>query len=200
MFLQHIAGFIQHPITEWQLLRRERSVSFEGFLLHVAVLALIPSVCLFLGTTQVGWRVAGSEPIRLSLESAAGAAIAFYLAMLVAVMLVTYAIHWMEKTYGGYATMNDCLNLTTYTALPLFLSGFAGLYPLLWFNVIIGLLALSYSLYLLYKGTAIIMQIPEERAFMFIGSILTVALCVLVGLMIFSVILWDSGLPLNFIR
>lgn len=105
----------------------------------------------------------------------------------------------MEKTYGGHVPFEDCLLLTTYTATPMFLSGLAGLYPMLWLNVMIGLLAVSYSVYLLYTGVPIIMRIPDERAFMFSTSILTVGLCVLVGLLVTSVILWSTVVPLNFI-
>lgn len=194
MFLQHIAGFLYHPNLEWRLLRKERSVSFELFMLHMAGLALIPSVCLFIGTTQVGWSVTGDRFSLLAVEPAISAAIDFYFALIIAVALITYAIHWMERTFGGRASVNDCLNLTTYTAVPLFLSGFAGLYPVLWFNVAVGLLAISYSLYLLYKGVAVIMDIPEERAFMFTTAILTVGLCILVGLLVFTVIRWSSPL------
>ena len=81
----------------------------------------------------------------------------------------------------------------------MFLSGLAALYPLLWFNVSIGLVAVCYSVYLLYVGVPVIMKIPEERAFLFSTSILTVGLCTLVGVLVASVVLWSTVIPLNYI-
>jgi len=105
----------------------------------------------------------------------------------------------MEQTYGGKVGLNECLILTTFTATPLFLSGLAGLYPVLWFDVFVGLFALCYAVYLLYIGVPVIMEIPEDRAFFFSTSILTVGLCTLVGLIITSVLLWGTVVPLGYI-
>ncbi|MCV6591153.1 MAG: YIP1 family protein [Marinobacterium sp.] len=199
MFLQHMMGMLYHPKAEWGALRKERYTTWHIFLAQISLLAAIPAVSLYIGTTQIGWSVAGSEYVKLDVSSAIPAAIAFYFAMWVAVGFIGGCIHWMEKTYGGNVSMDECLVLTTFTATPLFLSGLAGLYPVLWFNVFVGLVALCYSVYLLYVGVPIIMQIPEERAFMFSTSVLTVGLCVLVGLIATTVILWSTLIPLSYI-
>lgn len=199
MFIQHMMGILYQPKNEWGLIKKEHYSTSHVFLSKISILAAIPAISLFIGTTQVGWSVAGGDFVKLQAASALMAALAFYFAMWVAVGFIAYSIHWMEKTYGGHVPFEDCLLLTTYTATPMFLSGLAGLYPMLWLNVMIGLLAVSYSVYLLYTGVPIIMRIPDERAFMFSTSILTVGLCVLVGLLVTSVILWSTVVPLNFI-
>ncbi len=43
------------------------------------------------------------------------------------------------------------------------------------------------------------MQIPEDRAFFFSTSILTVGLVVLVGLIAATVILWSTLTPLHYV-
>jgi len=108
-------------------------------------------------------------------------------------------IYWMEKTYGGEASLDSCLVLTTVTATPLLLSGISMVIPMLWLNVLVGMAAMAYSVYLLYSGTPRIMQIPEDRAFMFSSSILTVALCTLVGMLAGSVIAWTHIVPLVYL-
>lgn len=198
MFLQHMMGVLYHPKREWRLIRNEHYSTAHIFLAQISILAAIPAVSLFIGTTQVGWSITGGEFVTLSIASALPAAIAFYLAMWVAVGFIAYAVHWMEKTYGGSVGLDECIVLTTFTATPLFLAGLAGLYPMLWFNVIVGMIALSYSVYLLYSGVPEIMQIPEDRAFFFSTSILTVGLVVLVGLLAATVILWGTFLPLSY--
>lgn len=199
MFLQHVLGVMYNPNQEWKQIEKEGYSASQVFMKQIAVLALIPAVSLFIGTTQVGWSVAGGEYVQLAVESALPAAVLFYFAMAVAVGVIAYSIYWMEKTYGGKASLDNCLTLTAFTATPMFLVGLTGLFPMLWFNVGAGMLAVSYSIYLLFKGVPQIMHIPEERAFMFTVSILTVGLCVLVGLIVSSVILWNTLVPLTFV-
>ncbi|MBR9883761.1 MAG: YIP1 family protein [Oceanospirillales bacterium] len=198
MFLQHMMGVLYHPKKEWNAIRNEHYSTTHVFLAQISILAAIPAISLFIGTTQVGWSLTGSDYVTLSIASALPAAIAFYIAMWVAVGIIAYAVHWMEKTYGGSVGFDECMVLVTFTATPLFLSGLAGLYPMLWFNVVVGLLALSYSVYLLYAGVPQIMQIPEDRAFFFSTSILTVGLVVLVGILAATVILWGTFVPLSY--
>ncbi|KEA62972.1 putative membrane protein [Marinobacterium lacunae] len=198
MFLQHMMGVLYHPKKEWNAIRNEHYSTTHVFLAQISILAAIPAISLFIGTTQVGWSLTGSDYVTLSIASALPAAIAFYIAMWVAVGIIAYAVHWMEKTYGGSVGFDECMVLVTFTATPLFLSGLAGLYPMLWFNVIVGLLALSYSVYLLYAGVPQIMQIPEDRAFFFSTSILTVGLVVLVAILAATVILWGTFVPLSY--
>ncbi|WP_261842477.1 Yip1 family protein [Aliamphritea ceti] len=199
MFIHHMVGMFHHPKEEWGSIHKERYSIAHVFMAQISILAAIPAVSMFIGTTQVGWSLTGNDFVKLTVTSALSAAIAFYFACWVAVAFIAYAIHWMEKTYGGHVNMNECLILTTFTATPLFMSGLAGLYPMLWFNVLVGLGALCYAVYLLYVGVPVIMEIPEDRAFFFSSSILTVGLCTMVGMIVTSVLLWQTVIPLGYV-
>jgi len=118
--------------------------------------------------------------------------IAFYGAMLIGVGIMSYATFWMEKTFGVEASFERCLTFISFTATPMFFVGLVGLFPVLWLNVLVVLCAISYSLYLLYVGVPIYMDIPEGKGFMFSSSILTVGLCTLVGCMGATIIIWSS--------
>ena len=119
--------------------------------------------------------------------------------MWAAIAFIAVCMHWMEQTYGGEVSLDECLVLTTVTATPLFLSGISFLLPVLWLNVAVAGAALAYSVYLLYSGTSPIMKIDEDRTFMFASSILTVALCTLVGMLAASVIAWSYLVPLVYL-
>ncbi|WP_271271827.1 Yip1 family protein [Aliamphritea hakodatensis] len=199
MFIHHMVGMFHHPKEEWGSIHKERYSIAHVFMAQISILAAIPAVSMFIGTTQIGWSLTGNDFVKLTVGSALSAAVAFYFACWVAVAFIAYSIHWMEKTYGGHVNMNECLILTTFTATPLFMSGLAGLYPMLWFNVLVGLGALCYAVYLLYVGVPVIMEIPEDRAFFFSSSILTVGLCTLVGMIVTSVLLWQTVVPLSYI-
>ena len=199
MYFGHIAGILKDPKNEWALIEEEHYSAKTVFLTQISILAAIPAIALYIGVTQVGWSVAGQEPVRLASAGALGSAVLFYFAMWGAVAFIAACMHWMEKTYGGEVSLDECLVLTTVTATPLFLSGISFLLPILWLNVAVAGVALVYSVYLLYSGTSRVMKIDEDRAFMFASSVLTVALCTLVGMLAASVIAWSHFVPLVYL-
>ena len=199
MYFGHIAGILKDPKNEWALIEEEHYSAKTVFLTQISILAAIPAIALYIGVTQVGWSVAGQESVRLTSASALGSAVLFYFAMWGAVAFIAACMHWMEKTYGGEVSLDECLVLTTVTATPLFLSGISFLLPILWLNVAVAGVALVYSVYLLYSGTSRVMKIDEDRAFMFASSVLTVALCTLVGMLAASVIAWSHFVPLVYL-
>jgi len=200
MFPNHMFGLLYHPREEWDSIRKEGAPSIlQVFIRYALFLALIPPVSLFIGTTQMGWSVAGGDVTKLSVESAIPIAVAFYFALLVGIAFVAYCMFWMERTFGVTASFERCLIFTIYTSTPMFLSGFIGLLPILWLDFFVVLAAVCYSVYLLYSGIPVFMDIPEERGFIFASSVLTVGLCALVGCMAITVIMWGMGFGPSFV-
>tara|TARA_B100001063_G_C16762176_1_gene556576 strand:+ start:628 stop:1221 length:594 start_codon:yes stop_codon:yes gene_type:complete len=186
-------GLMYHPKSEWDSIKKEDHSLGHIYLTHLLFLAAIPPFALLVGTTQVGWSFVGKEFYYLSFESALPLAGAFYLALLAGMFFIAYTTYWMERTFGAKASLERCLLFTTFTSTPMFLSGIIGLVPILWLDVFVVMAAVSYTVYLLYAGVPIFMNIPEERGFIFATSILTVGLCGLVGMMAATVIIWGMG-------
>jgi hypothetical protein len=194
MILQHVWGLFSHPKEEWEAIRDNPCSVTMCYARHVLILAAIPALSGFIGTTMIGWDLTGREPVTLTMGSAATIALLTYLAMLVGVFSIGYMIHWMGKTYGAEKPLSQCVMLSAYTATPLFIIGIMTLYPLLWLNMILGLPALAYTVFLLYTGLPIMMGISEERGFLFSSAVLAVGLVMLVALLAITAILWGSGL------
>mgnify|MGYP000187927675 FL=1 len=193
MYLQHMFGLLYHPKSEWDSIKRENHTLGHIYLTHLLFLAAIPPFALLVGTTQFGWSIIGKEFYYLSMESALPLAFGFYGALLVGIFLLAYSVFWMEKTFGAEASLERCLLFTTFMSTPMFLSGLIAIVPILWLDVFVVLGAVAYTIYLMYAGVPIFMSIPEERGFIFATSILTVGLCLLVGLMAMTVIAWSVG-------
>lgn len=193
MIINHLVGLFAHPLEEWETIRQEHETLGRAFI-HVGSLAAIPAICAFLGTTTSGWRIGTGEPIRLTTESALSMAVLYYLVLLAAVYSVGWMIHWMSETYGAKQPLSQCVVLAAYVATPLFLVGFLGVYPSLWLNLVVGLPALAYSVFLLYTGVPVMMDVPPERGFLFSSAILAVGLVGLVGILAFTVVLWGIGI------
>ena len=81
MYFGHIAGILKDPKNEWALIEEEHYSAKTVFLTQISILAAIPAIALYIGVTQVGWSVAGQEPVRLASSSALGSAVLFYFAM-----------------------------------------------------------------------------------------------------------------------
>jgi cytochrome c biogenesis protein CcdA len=194
MFLSHVWGLMTAPEEEWKAIKKERCTIGKCYCSHVLLLALIPAAAGYIGTTMVGWQVTSREVQRLTPDSALQIAILFYITILVAVFTIGKLIHWMGRTYGSKQSLSQCIALAAYTATPLFLIGVMLLYPLLWLNLLLGLPALAYSVYLLYSGVPVMMGVTKERGFLFSSAVLAVGLVILVGVLAASVILWGVGL------
>lgn len=194
MVLKHVWGLFAHPSEEWKSIHDERCSIGRCYCSHVLLLAAIPAIAGYIGTTQIGWQIGSSEVHKLTHASALPIAVLFYLTMLVAVFTIGKLIHWMGQTYGSSQRLPACIALAAYTATPLFLIGLMTLYPVLWLNMILGLPALGYTVYLLYTGVPIMMEVSVERGFLFSSAVLAVGLVMLVAVLAASVILWGWGL------
>jgi hypothetical protein len=194
MFIQHIVGLFTDPMRQWEKILEQQKSSDGGSVAHIFVLAAIPAISGYIGTTQVGWRIGVGEPIRITGDSAFAIAIIYYLALLVGVFSIGWVIHLLGKAYEVEKPLSLCITLAAYAATPLFLIGLMEVYPVLWLNMLLGLPALAYTVYLLYSGLPIMMEIPAERGFLYSSAVLAVGLIALVALLAMTALLWGMGL------
>jgi len=193
MILNHIWGLYAHPKEEWETIeKRHESLSYS--LIHILTIALIPAICGYYAAAHIGWTIGVGDPIKLTQQSAAIMSVGMYFALILAVFALTVLIHWMAKTFDSTPSYTQSLELAAYTATPLLMVGVTALFPVLWFVVLAGLAALCYSVYLLYSGVPIMMNIPEEKGFIYASSVVTCGLVLLVSIMAASAILWSLGL------
>ena len=194
MFIQHIIGLLSDPTRQWEKIREQYQSGTGSPVGHVLILALIPAISGYIGTTQVGWRIGVGEPIRITGDSALSIAIIYYIALLVGIFSVGWVIHLLGKAYEVQKPLPLCIALAAYTATPLFLIGLMQVYPVLWLNMLMGLPALAYTVYLLYSGLPIMMEIPAERGFLYSSAVLAVGLVALVAMLAMTALLWGMGL------
>jgi len=183
---------ILNPSHGWRRIADTASSVGALYALHTIPFALIPAVCWYIGVTQVGWSF-GGEPVKLTAASALPMCTLFYLAMLAGVGFLGYMVHWMAGSYGTEGGLAKGIALITYTASPFFLAGFLGLYPVLMVDILIGVIVACYCIYLLFKGTSVVMDIPPERGFLYASAVFAVALVSFVALLGVTIVLWDFG-------
>jgi len=197
--IQHGLALLVQPHTAWQRVTQLPSASFNKLALFPVIMALLPAVAWYYGTSRIGWTVGSSEDaIRLTESSAFEISVLFYFVMISSVAIIGYFIHWMSATYGANSSLTKGIVIAGLTCSPLFMTGLVGFYPLLWVDLLIGVVALSWATYLLYLGIPIVMNIPEERGFLFSSAIIAIALVIFVGILVVTVMLWEYGFAPEF--
>ena len=198
MILNHIWGLYAHPKEEWQSIEKRHESLFYS-LVHILMVALIPAICLYYAAAHIGWSIGTQDLIKIPEFSAFIMSIAIYIALVAGVFFLAYLIQWMAKTFDSTPKLTQSLELAAYTSTPLLMVGITALFPVLWFVVVSALIALIYSVYLLYSGVPIMMNIPEEKGFIYSSSVVTCGLVMLVALMAAAAILFSMGFNTEYI-
>ncbi|MFT4993773.1 MAG: hypothetical protein ACI965_000794 [Paraglaciecola sp.] len=193
MILNHLWGLYAHPKEEWHTID-EHHESYFYSLSHIAIISLIPCFMSYYSAAQLGWSIGVGDIIKLTSQSAMLMSVSMYFGLMVGVIALAVLIHELAKAFDTTPSYTKSLELAAYTATPLFMVGFAAFYPVLWFVMLVGLVGLTYSVYLLYTGTPILMHIPEGKGFIYASSVVTCGLVLLAILMAGSVMLWSAGM------
>lgn len=188
------AGFLFNARSQWQQVAGLAEHQLTSKLVYPVLLGLGTPIAWYFGTTRVGWSVGGGEIIRLTEASALQLVAALYLAMLASLVVIGYFIHWMAETYGCESTISKGIAVAGYTATPLFIAGLIGFYPIFWLDMLVGIAALAWAVYLLYTGIPAVMGIPEERGFLYASAVVAICMVIFICMMGATVILWDMGI------
>ncbi len=191
--MNHVWGLFSHPDREMHVIRSENETVSHHYTHHVLLMAAVPVICAFIGTTQIGWDFDDGNIVKLSWTTGLALAAVFYALMLAGVGVMGRVIYWMARRYPQRPSLAHCMVFAGYVATPLFLSGIVALYPIVWLCALVGTLALFYTGYLLYIGIPTFLNINKEEGRSFSGSTLAIGVLLLEVLLALTVILWGYG-------
>ncbi|EIQ07540.1 inner membrane protein YohC [Shigella flexneri] len=121
--MSHVWGLFSHPDREMQVINRENETISHHYTHHVLLMAAIPVICAFIGTTQIGWNFGDGTILKLSWFTGLALAVLFYGVMLAGVAVMGRVIWWMARNYPQRPSLAHCMVFAGYVATPLFLSG-----------------------------------------------------------------------------
>jgi len=195
--MNHVWGLFSHPDREMHVIRGENETVSHHYTHHVLLMAAVPVICAFIGTTQIGWDFDDGNIVKLSWTTGLALAVVFYALMLAGVAVMGRVIYWMARRYPQRPSLTRCMVFAGYVATPLFLSGIVALYPLVWLCVLVGALALAYTGYLLYVGIPELLDIDRDESLRFSGSTLAIGILLFEVLLALTVLLWGYGYRLG---
>ncbi len=191
--MNHVWGLMSHPEREMQSIKQENETVSHHYTHHVLLMAAVPVLCAFIGTTQFGWRFGNDTTVQLIPSTALVLAVVFYAIILAGVAFMGRVIWWMARYYPDRPALKRCMVFAGYVATPLMLSGIVGLWPVVWLCALIGTIALFYSGYLLYVGIPAFLNISKSEGINFSSSTLAIGVLVLEVLLAITVLLWGYG-------
>lgn len=171
--LARAAGMLVRPGRNWDLVRDEpldRRALLRGY---IAPLAAIPAVCGVAGALVFGFSIA-NVGVHMSLVGLILGALSGYVLTLVFVFLLAALVDVTAPLFGGTRNGDQALKLAAYAATPSWLFGVAEIYPNI--GLPVGILAGTWSLYLLYLGLPKLMQVPERHRLTAFATLLGVVL------------------------
>lgn len=163
---ERVKAILLTPQTEWPVIAREGGETSTLFTGYVAILALIPALAGFIGSSLIG-RYA---PFLSGLVGA----IFHYVLAFVVVYVVALIVDALAPTFGAQKNFPNALKLTVYSFTPFWLAGIFLLIPGLSFLTILGL----YGLYLLWLGLPPLMQAPRDKALPYAAAVVLAALII----------------------
>lgn len=188
--ISHFVTLLTRPERAWVEIGREEARSSSGHLVYLLLFALLPAVCLFIGTRFVGWSLAGNERIQLETFSALQLSLLLYLTTIAGAFVMGAFLRWMSRTFEARPTYNQCVGFVAYLCTPFFIAGLGALYPTRWVALTVLLLAGLHASYLLYVGLPKFMHIGYQQAFLYAVSSWGVGLLVMVNLLVGMILLW----------
>jgi len=172
--IARVKAILLTPKTEWLVIEREPGDPAYLFANYVAILAAIPAVCGFIGSSIVGISVPIVGTVRVGIVSGIASALVQYLLAFVMVYVMALIIDALAPTFKGQQNQANALKLAVYSMTPVWLAGVFYLIPGLRLLGILGL----YGLYLLWVGLQPLMKVPQEKTTGYTAAIVVCAIVI----------------------
>ena len=164
-------SIILQPKQEWELIHREEYTVKELYTQYVMILAAIPALAGFIGFSLIGLGGFLSQ-YRIPIPSGIAHMVIGYLFSLGAVYVLALVIDGFAPTFGASKNFLQALKLAVFSSTAIWLAGIFSILPALMILSLLGL----YSLWLLYLGLPVMMEVPEDKAIPYFVVIVVVSI------------------------
>ena len=170
------------PKTEWPVIEAESTDVAKLYTGYIAILAAIPAVASFLGSTMIGLPLIGRTPMTYAFVTM----VLTYAASLATVYISALIIDKLAPSFDSTPNFIQALKLVAYSMTAGWVAGVLNIIPMLG---ILTVLAALYGIYLFYLGLPVMMKTPEAKVIIYmvvsavVIFVVTVILMVIVGAM-----------------
>jgi len=159
-WLERARRLILQPTQEWAAIAGEfakPAAIYRGFLLPVAAIAPLAET---LGTIVFGVRRTIAGPLTVTVVDGVAYGILTYALSFAGVYALAGLIDALAPTFGGQRNRVQALKVAAYAATPYWVFGVCAIIPPL---TLVGRVLALYSVYLLWRGLAVVMRSPKGK-------------------------------------
>ncbi|MGB4248994.1 MAG: YIP1 family protein [Pseudohongiellaceae bacterium] len=157
-------------------------------------LLLLPPLFSWIGGYLFGWRLGAAEPLMFPAATLTLISAAYFVILVFGFVTTAIISRWMAATYGASDAAGLHFALIGIVGEPLALASAAHLFPDVFFNVLVMIPAMIWSMYLLYTGIPVVLGIPPERGMLMASALVGWLLVAAVSLLGLTMGLWVAGI------
>lgn len=182
------------PAGVFQELSNTRPDPHIVFFRFLIWLAILPPLFAYIGAANFGWRIGAAEPLYLPGGDLVIISIIYFFVLLFGFVSTALISQWMAATYGARSSLGIHFAMVVIVAAPLAAGSVIHLFPHIFINVLALIPILIWSMYLLYRGLPIVLQISPERGMLMASALIAYLLVAAVSILGISVALWGRGI------
>ena len=184
---------LYQPTAAFEELAKTEPAALQILFRFSIFLLILPPLFSFVGAANFGWRLGAEEPLRMSVDALFLVSLAYLYVLVFGLISTAVISRWMALTYGASTSFGRHMALVTIVGEPLAVASIAHLYPNVFFNILVLIPTMIWSMYLLYKGIPIVLETPPERGMLMASSLVGWLLVAAVSLLGITVGLWTLG-------
>lgn len=170
--VQRVKDILLTPKQTWPAIEAEAADASSLYTQYIMILALIPALAGFIGTSIVGGNAFGYS-VRVPLLHGLVSMVVGYLTSLAMIYVLSLIVDALAPTFSGQKNPLNALKLVAYGSTAGMAGGVFSIIPAF---SILGLLASLYSVYLLFLGIPVLMKSPQDRALPYTAVVLVCGL------------------------
>ncbi|MEW6455270.1 MAG: Yip1 family protein [Acidobacteriota bacterium] len=170
------------PKDTWIKIKEEQITISQLFTSYAVILAAIPAVATFIGSSLIGYSFLGLK-YRVPVGSAFLIMIFSYIIGLIGVYIIGSIINLLAPSFSSIQNSLNAMKIAIFSFTPAWIGGIFNIIPQL---SPIGLLIALYGLYLLYLGIPSLMETPKEKAlgYTIVVILISIVVFVIVGIVV----------------
>ena len=174
--VERAKNLVMKPREEWAVIDEEPHTVQGLYTGYVMILAAIPAVAGFLGMSLVGYSAMGYS-YRIPIATGLAQMVLYYLLTLGAVYAFAMVIDALAPSFGAQKNFAQAMKLAAFFPTAAWLAGVFSIVPAL---AILGLLGGLYSLYLLFVGLPLLMNVSDDKAVPYTAVVVIVTIVMMV--------------------
>jgi hypothetical protein len=159
--IQRVQDILLKPKQTWPVIAAEPTNTAAIYTGYVMILAAIGPIASFLALSLIGMGGFGFG-FGASIFWGLTSLVIRYLVALAMVFVLALVVDALAPTFGGTKSQLNALKVVAYGLTAAFVGGIFSLLPIL--GVLLGLVAMVYSIYLIFTGLPVLMKCPPDKA------------------------------------